>query len=32
MPPLETVDAEGTPVEGPDDTAGPTDVPKSPEA
>ena len=29
MPPLETVDAEGTPVVGPDDTEGPTDVPKS---
>jgi len=29
MPPLETVDAEGTPVIGPDDTEGPTDVPKS---
>ena len=28
MPPLETVDAEGAPVEGPDDTVGPTDVPK----
>ena len=32
MPPLETVDAEGTPVVGPDDTEGPTDVPKATEA
>jgi ATP-dependent Clp protease ATP-binding subunit ClpC len=32
MPPLETVDAEGTPVIGPDDTEGPTDVPKATEA
>ena len=32
MPPLETVDAEGTPVVGPDDTEGPTDVPKTTES
>ncbi len=32
MPPLETVDAEGSPVIGPDDTEGPTDVPKGTDA
>jgi ATP-dependent Clp protease ATP-binding subunit ClpC len=32
MPPLETVDAEGSAGDGPDDSAGPTDVPKANEA
>ena len=29
LPPLETVDAEGVPIEGPDDTEGPVDVPRT---
>ncbi|GGD14000.1 ATP-dependent Clp protease ATP-binding subunit [Nocardioides daphniae] len=29
MPPLETIDVEGAPTEGPDDSAGPVDVPRA---